>query len=226
MMTNNATNENVSNVSNLKGTSPTLVPHIGSFVLETLTLGMYGDPKHTLREYVQNAFDSIRAARRTKLVKESGRVAISFEPDSIKIIDDGLGIPSGQAWATLTSIGASKKERQRDAGFRGIGRLAGMAYCKCLTFRTRFSGESVVSSVSFDCVLLMAAMGADEGGDVELSSLLASAVTSDIEAATPHDSDHFFEVQLSGLDNTPETLKDVEEVKSYLSETSVTSRTV
>ena len=26
------------------------VPHIGAFVLETLTLGMYGEPRHTLRE--------------------------------------------------------------------------------------------------------------------------------------------------------------------------------
>jgi hypothetical protein len=47
-------------------TSGRAVPHIGAFVLETLTLGMYGEPRHTLREYVQNSFDAIRAAQRTR----------------------------------------------------------------------------------------------------------------------------------------------------------------
>src|SRR4051812_47871702 len=105
------------------------VPHIGSFMLETITLGMYGEPAHTIREYVQNAFDSIRAARRSTYPRMEGKVTIVFEADGIVIRDDGLGIPSDQVWVTLTSVGASKKERERDAGFRGIGRLAGMAYC-------------------------------------------------------------------------------------------------
>jgi len=55
-----------------------LTPHIGAFVLETLTLGMYGEPRHTLREYVQNSFDSIRAAQRTRFLQGRGRVTITF----------------------------------------------------------------------------------------------------------------------------------------------------
>lgn len=217
---NNTTSQQESQDTKSLGSAPPFVPHIGSFVLETLTLGMYGDPRHTLREYVQNAFDSIRAAKRTKLVEDAGRVTISFEDDSIKVFDDGLGVPAAQAWSTLTSIGASKKERQRDAGFRGIGRLAGMAYCNSLKFRTRFPGEDVISSVTFDCKILMAAMSPDEGGDIELVNLLANAVTLGKEDATTNDAPHFFEVQLNGLGSTPNTLLNVEEVKDYLRETS------
>ena len=136
-------------------------PIIGSFVLETLTLGMYGEPRHTLREYVQNSFDAIRAAERTKLLSVRGRVEIVVEAERLIIRDNGVGVPSEQAWATLTSVGASKKDRQRDAGFRGIGRLAGMAYCDELIFRTTFADETVLTTVRFDCKKLLAAMSPD-----------------------------------------------------------------
>ena len=144
-------------------TSGRAVPHIGAFVLETLTLGMYGEPRHTLREYVQNSFDAIRAAQRTRFLKDRGKVTISISPEAIKILDNGLGVPADQAWKTLTSVGASKKDRQRDAGFRGIGRLAGMAYCDKLIFRTTFPGETTLTEITFDCAKLLKAMGPDEG---------------------------------------------------------------
>src|SRR5580700_11599629 len=87
--------------------SVTMLPHIGAFVLETLTLGMYGEPRHTLREYVQNAFDSIRAAQRTKFSSDRGRVDVTIAPEAITIRDNGLGVRADLAWVTLTSIGAS-----------------------------------------------------------------------------------------------------------------------
>src|SRR5579864_1068195 len=81
-------------------------PHIGAFVLETLTLGMYGDARHTLREYVQNSFDAIRAAQRTKFLAGSGRVDINVGKESITIRDNGTGVRAELAWSTLTSVGA------------------------------------------------------------------------------------------------------------------------
>jgi hypothetical protein len=116
-------------VSAPSGQLPQQQPHIGAFVLETLTLGMYGEPRHTLREYVQNSYDAIRSAQRTKFLTGRGVVRVTVTEDAITILDNGLGVASAQARNTLTSIGASKKDRDRDAGFRGIGRLAGMAYC-------------------------------------------------------------------------------------------------
>ncbi len=194
-------------------------PHIGAFVLETLTLGMYGDPRHTLREYIQNSFDSIRAAHRTRLSLERGRVLVTITPDQISVLDNGLGIPGAQAYVTLTSVGASKKDRLRDAGFRGIGRLAGMAYCDQLIFRTTFPGETVLSTVTFDCKLLMSAMDPDKGGNLELAELLAEAVTFTSESAAEDSGSHFFEVVLRGLSAAPKSLTQLEEVKDYLAQT-------
>lgn len=162
---------------------------------------------------------SIRAAHRTGFSTERGTVTITFEDDAISILDNGLGVPAEQAWKVLTSVGASKKDRQRDAGFRGIGRLAGMAYCSELLFRTSFPGETTVSNIRFDCDKLLKAMQPDEGGDVELAALLGKAISSEPEADAVTADDHFFEVRLIGLSKTPESLTDAEGVRDYLSET-------
>ena len=37
-------------------------PYFGGFVLETLTIGMYGEARNAIREYIQNGFDSIQRA--------------------------------------------------------------------------------------------------------------------------------------------------------------------
>lgn len=86
-------------------------PYIGSYVLETLTTGMYGQSENALREYVQNSFDSIRAATRLGIMtKGQGRIDVTLaDSDALVIRDNGVGISTSAAWGTLTSIGASKK---------------------------------------------------------------------------------------------------------------------
>ncbi len=194
-------------------------PHIGAFVLETLTLGMYGEPRHTLREYIQNSFDSIRAAQRMGILEERGCVAVKVKEDALIIKDNGLGISVNQAWRTLTSIGASKKDRERDAGFRGIGRLAGMAYCDKLTFRTTFPGETSISTIQFDCKNLLRAMDPDRGGEFELAKLLMNALDFQKQEVESCLDDHFFEVTLEGLSNAPDSLRRPKEIYSYLCQT-------
>ena len=208
----------MTNRPNNSSNPPTATLRIGAFVLETLTLGMYGEPRHTLREYVQNSFDSIREAQRSNQISGPGKVRISYLGNEIRIRDNGVGVSASAAWDTLTSIGASKKNRKHDAGFRGIGRLAGMAYCKKLQFRTSFLGESEVSVITFDAAALLGGMDPDEGGAIELSDLLLSNVTLD-QSKTADKEIHFFEVALIGLNAAPEELTDTADVERYLRET-------
>ena len=191
---------------------------IGAFVLETLTLGMYGEPRHTLREYVQNSFDAIREAKRSKQLSGRGEVRISYLENEIRIQDNGAGVSTSAAWDTLTSIGASKKDRKHDAGFRGIGRLAGMAYCEKLQFKTSFLGEREVSIITFDAAALLEGMDPDEGGAIDLAELLSSNVTLDQSETTDKET-HFFEVALIGLGSAPDELTDIVTVEPYLRET-------
>ena len=72
-------------------------PKIGAFVLETLTTGMYTNPLDSIREYIQNAFDSILAAEQFKLLnRNEGIIEISIDPESksLSIKDNGTGLSS------------------------------------------------------------------------------------------------------------------------------------
>ena len=87
---------------------------MGSYVLESLTTGMYGASENALREYVQNAFDSVRSATQLKMIDaDTARIDVLVTgKDQISITDNGVGIAVPAVFRTLTSIGASKKDRQ------------------------------------------------------------------------------------------------------------------
>ena len=56
---------------------------LGVHLLETITLGMYSEPLHCIREYVQNAYDSVRNARRTgSLASDGGCIDVLVDPDA------------------------------------------------------------------------------------------------------------------------------------------------
>ena len=132
-------------------------PTLGVHLLETITKGMYSEPLHCIREYVQNSFDSIRAARRKNLLKNDDgviRLIIEEETRTIRIWDDGLGLSPEEAAVYLLDLGKSNKASSEEtskqhAGFRGIGRMAGISYCKTLRFKTS-NGEGKKCIVEFD----------------------------------------------------------------------------
>ena len=74
--------------------------------------------------------------------------------DRLSFSDDGGGRPRGSAAPALLAIGKSSKKLGENAGFRGIGRLAGIAYCDVLVFETSHADEDVRTRVEFDCVKL------------------------------------------------------------------------
>lgn len=124
----------------MQGTAVLFKPYFGGFILETLTVGMYGEARNAIREYIQNGFDSILRARESGVLSTSaGRIVVTMVGDKkgLTIRDDGAGLPVKSATDTLTRVGASTKTHARNAGFRGIGRLAGIVFCDKLTFVTK-----------------------------------------------------------------------------------------
>jgi hypothetical protein len=192
--------------------------YVGSYVLETLTTGMYTEPRDCIREYVQNGLDAIDAARQAKLLApHEGTVRVVLNPaygGSITIRDDGLSIPSERAWETLTSIGASRKNPRRQAGFRGIGRLAGIAYCDRLDFVCKASGENVATTVSYNCAAIRNALR--EGGS-ELEPVFKRAITLKEEPVPAGATNsHYTEVRLVDIGQAPDELKDIGSIAEYL----------
>lgn len=127
---------------------------IGKNIIEILTTGMYDNPLVIFREYVQNSVDAINQALEVGHFDsiDDGEVHILIDATNrrIEIHDNATGISSKKAWNLLTSVAASTKDRTKHLGFRGIGRLAGLAYCENLTIETSSRGEEVKSKLVWD----------------------------------------------------------------------------
>lgn len=206
---------------NNKQETRTFKPHFGAFILETLTMGMYGESRNAIREYVQNSFDSLRQALRDGLIShDQMRVEVSLDTTlgEMTIRDNGEGLKSSSAVDVLVSVGASKKDFRKNAGFRGIGRLAGIVFCDTLTFSTKAKSDSKVTTVIFHAKKLRELL--EPGGSHDdAAGTLEQCITAFTEEVDRTD-DHFFEVRLTGFHQPPKECLDVEALSSFLAQVS------
>lgn len=190
-------------------------PIIGKDVIESLTLGMYEDSRFIFREYVQNSADQIDKAVAEKLLDiNEGEIHITIEASKkiITIDDNATGIPQDQVSPILRNIAQSTKIRGEHKGFRGIGRLGGLAYCKRLIFETSFKGEKIKSILTWDADKLKQILNNRKEKE-DASSVINEVTTLRIEK---EDSNlHYFKVILEGVSN--DILLDSKEIQKYLS---------
>jgi Histidine kinase-, DNA gyrase B-, and HSP90-like ATPase len=195
-------------------------PYFGGFILETLTVGMYGEARNAIREYIQNGFDSIQRARESRvLAANAGTITITMAADkkSLTIRDDGTGLPAKSAIATLTRVGASSKNHARNAGFRGIGRLAGIVFCDKLTFVTKAKGERQQTTVVFDAKGMRKAMSPAKGSSASAGDLMSAHVRP-YQRAHPTKDAHFFEVRIEGLRDAPTECTSLKAMRDFVSQ--------
>lgn len=198
----------------------TFEPYFGGFVLETLTVGMYGESRNAIREYIQNAFDSIQKAVKAGIIKQEDgliKIEMSEANDSLVIRDNGAGISVKQAASTLTSVGASTKDPKYSAGFRGIGRLAGVGFCNKVTFKTKARGEDVETTVAFLGDRMRELMSPSKGGGISAETLLQRCIEGSI-APSSNIADHYFEVALEGFVDAPEECTKFDLLEEFVSQ--------
>ena len=126
---------------------------VGKNILDNLTTGMYSDSKVIFREYIQNACDQIDLAIMLGILSPGeGGVDIFTDVKKryISIKDNATGVKAEDFIGDVGDIANSNKEIGKNKGFRGIGRLCGLAYCKTLKFTTSYLGENVKSIMTCD----------------------------------------------------------------------------
>ena len=127
---------------------------VGKNILDNLTTGMYSDSKVIYREYIQNACDQIDIALASGILSSNERgmvdIYIDLSKRYISIKDNATGVKSDEFIENVGDIANSNKEIGKNKGFRGIGRLCGLAYCKTLKFTTSYAGEKVKSIMTCD----------------------------------------------------------------------------
>lgn len=191
---------------------------VGKFTLESLTTGMYSEPKIIYREYIQNSVDSLDDALRKKIVqKQEMRIDVIVDAENrrITIIDNGTGLSSDNAASILLNIGSSGKRQNNNRGFRGIGRLGGMSYCNSLVFETSCMGENKKTRVEFDCQKLRELLVPGKYEQYNLSKVI-EAITS-IQYDSEISESHYFRVVMDEVSDFSDLL-DVKAVRTYISQ--------
>lgn len=124
--------------------------NVGAGILSIITESLYDKPIVVFREYVQNSMDSI--------LKENNpddyEVKIWKSGDDLFFLDNGKGIDPSKFFEEMTKIGDSSKRRQKNLGYKGIGRLSGVPYCKKLIFVNICDyKKSVAQAFTIDSIL-------------------------------------------------------------------------
>ncbi len=172
---------------------------VGKDILELLSTSMYIDPMSMYREYIQNAADAVDLAQAAGVLHVPGRVDIRIDQTtrSVFIRDNGSGLGQEQFVHQLTALGGSKKRGTRARGFRGVGRLAGLAFCQELIFRSRQDGENTVHELRWDSREVRSLLrSADNSSD--LREIVAKTIQTR-EVPGRNWPQRFFEVELRGV---------------------------
>lgn len=185
----------------------------GKNILENLTTGMYSDSRVMYREYVQNSCDAIDVAVNAGIVSRKDTsidISIDSAKREIRIRDNGSGIRKEDFVRVLSDIANSDKKRAIDKGFRGIGRLCGLAYCNELRFISSAVGEEEAHVMTWNAykMRIMLNDNAKHTADEVLEAILQTSTQ-------PADAnDHFFEVIMTGVTSTD--LLDIDIIRNYL----------
>jgi hypothetical protein len=172
---------------------------VGKDILELLSTSMYIDPMSMYREYIQNSADAIDLAQSARLLHAPGQVEIRIDQSARAIVirDNGSGLGKEQFIHQLTALGGSKKRGTKARGFRGVGRLAGLAFCQELIFRSRQETENAVHELRWDSREVRSLLrSADDSSD--LREIVAKTIqTRDVPGRNWPE--RFFEVELRGV---------------------------
>ena len=195
----------------------------GANTIENLTTGMYKDSRVIYREYIQNACDSIDKAEVDGVLDDDEGVIEIFldEPArAIEIRDNGLGVPASDFRAVLGNIADSGKRLGSDKGFRGIGRLAGLAYCNKLVFTAKAKGEDVESTLECDAKRMRELLNENNLGQKHTAHAVLDEIYNFSSRPLLEDGAsewHYFVVKLEGVNKENNDLLDSSRIKDYLS---------
>lgn len=194
---------------------------IGKYILESVSIGMYGHPLMAIREYIQNSADAIDEFYKTATsgADSDGEIEITVDGrrKTVEIKDRGCGVSSEKARDILHGLGKSDKDPLLNRGFRGIGRLGGLGYCRELRFTTKAKGQSLVSTNIWNCEELKQFINGDN--DLLDSATIVNRTTEFEQHKYPGPlDDHFFIVEMRGVHNSRNWLLNVPAVKSYVSQ--------
>lgn len=188
---------------------------IGKNILDNLTTGMYSDSRVIFREYIQNACDQIDLAVKMNIIAQGdGQIDIYIDHANrnISILDNATGVQAESFVENLGDIANSNKHIGQNKGFRGIGRLCGLAYCKTLIFKTSYLGEDVASIMVCDAKKMRDMLV--ESKKYTIDEIWEAIVKYDVVPEEKYK--HYFDVEMIDINHENTDLLDEKRIKEYL----------
>lgn len=126
---------------------------VGASILNIITESLYDKPIVIFREYIQNSADSLKSKCKSSNACSLFSSVWSTDND-LFFLDNGTGINPDDFLSKMQSIAFSGKDKETSIGYKGIGRLSGISYCKKLRFINIIDfNKELFQEYEIDCVL-------------------------------------------------------------------------
>ena len=184
---------------------------VGTSVLALVTSGTYNDPMAIYREYIQNAVDELA---RVETGNAKVQITIDQQGNKVSIRDNGPGLTYEECLQDLLPLAQSRKHAGIDRGFRGIGRLCGLAFAQKVTFTTRANKQDPITQVVWSVENLPKDRSLLDLTKQEVEDLVSIEMSSGKGFPS-----NFFSVDVEGVTrHTRGSILNREAVRSYISE--------
>lgn len=185
---------------------------IGSEILYSLSKGLYSDPYHVIREYLQNAVDAFPE-----------NINMTVQENNIYIYDDGEGMDEKDIH-TCRKVGICYKEPEIHVGFRGIGIWAGLIYAKKLRIISSKEGnnQKYVLTIDFENIVKDITKGREAKDPLERTKILIDVLSRHVylEKGAEEKERHYTKVELIDItENGKKLVRDNDALREYIGAT-------
>jgi len=186
-----------------------------------LSRDLYPRKLEVVREYIQNASDAIDAfSQIAHLIDDTSEpvIKVSIQGRSLLIFDNGIGM-GGDDVEKLRYIAYSEKKAGEEAGYKGIGRLAGFAVADKLKISSTRYGDPELHHFEIRAKEMHDEINQNrKKGVVETATEVINRHT-DIWSTPANDpKDHYTIVEIRGIHESCSELLDGTRLKEYIGE--------
>jgi molecular chaperone HtpG len=179
---------------------------------------LYPRKLEIVREYIQNASDALDAFSRVADYLEDGstpQMKVSVQGRSLLIFDNGIGMDE-EAIQKLKRIAYSEKREGQEAGYKGIGRLAGIAVANKLLISSTSYGDPKLHKFEFRARALHDGLSENRRKGIQEPATTVINRHTTVSALDVDPADHYTIVELREIDERYPELLDPVQLREFI----------
>ncbi len=183
-----------------------------------LSQDLYPRKLEVVREYIQNASDAIDAfVSIADVIEDSSEpvIKISVQGRSLLIFDNGIDIDAEEV-SKLRRIAYSEKRSGQEAGYKGIGRLAGIAVADKLKISSTSYGDTELHHFEFRAKEMREEVDINKKRGIHEAATVAINRHTDLWSTPIDQKDHYTIVEVRGINESCRELLDGKVLREYV----------